>query len=100
MIVINADTPLDFAQLFVHTQVDLRLDMPGIRGRLAPAGMLWVSWPKKASGVATDLHENIIREIGFANRLVDVKVAAVDETCSGLKFVIRLKERAPGPNRP
>ena len=52
-----------------------------------------VSWPKKASGVATDLNENILREIGLALGLVDVKVCAVDETWSGLKFVYRLKDR-------
>jgi len=60
---------------------------------LAPAGMLWISWPKKASGVATDLTEDVIRAIGLAHGLVDVKVAAVDEVWSGLKFVRRVKDR-------
>ncbi len=60
---------------------------------LAPAGMLWISWPKKASGVATDLTEDVIRLIGLAHGLVDVKVAAVDEVWSGLKFVRRVKDR-------
>ncbi len=60
---------------------------------LAPAGALWVSWPKGSSGVATDLTENVVREIGLARRLVDVKVCAVDATWSGLKFVRRAKDR-------
>src|SRR5207245_10896990 len=62
------------------------------RGR-APAGMLWISWPKQASGVATDLTEDVIRTIGLAHGLVDVKVAAVDEVWSGLKFVRRVQDR-------
>jgi hypothetical protein len=55
--------------------------------------MFWVSWPKKASGVQTDLNENIVRDIGLQTGLVDVKVCAVDEVWSGLKFVFRLKDR-------
>ena len=60
---------------------------------LSPSGMLWVSWPKGSSRVPTDLTENVVREIGLRNGLVDVKVCAVDETWSGLKFVFRLKDR-------
>ena len=60
---------------------------------LSSAGMLWVSWPKKSSGVATDVDENIVREIGLDAGLVDVKVCAVTEVWSGLKFVRRLKDR-------
>jgi hypothetical protein len=56
--------------------------------------MLWISWPKKSSGVETDLNENIVRDIGLAAGLVDVKVCAVDEIWSGLKFVYRLRDRA------
>ncbi|MBC7853819.1 MAG: DUF3052 family protein, partial [Pirellulaceae bacterium] len=62
-------------------------------GRLKPTGGLWVCWPKKASGVKTDLTEDIVREVGLAAGLVDNKVCAVDETWSGLRFVIRLAER-------
>lgn len=58
--------------------------------------MLWVSWPKKSSGVATDLTENEVRRIGLADGLVDVKVCAVSEVWSGLKFVIRVKDRRKG----
>jgi len=61
--------------------------------RLTTAGALWIAWPKKASGVSTDLNENAVREVGLAEGLVDVKVIAIDETWSGLKFVRRLRDR-------
>jgi hypothetical protein len=60
-----------------------------------PAGGLWIAWPKKTSFVATDLTENVIRDVGLANGLVDNKVCAVDDTWSGLRFVYRLKDRVP-----
>jgi len=87
------DGPLDFAMLFVKTQAELKQQFSKIAKKLAPAGMLWVSWPKKTSGVATDLSENDIRRIGLDAGLVDVKVCAVNEVWSGLKFVIRVKDR-------
>jgi len=61
--------------------------------RIPPDGALWISWPKRSSGVATDLTENVVRDVGLAAGLVDVKVAAVDATWSGLKFVYRLADR-------
>lgn len=84
---------LDYAHLFVTSFSKLKRDFSPLMKRLAPAGMLWVSWPKKSSGVATDLSENLIRDHGLAEGLVDVKVCAIDETWSGLKFVRRLKDR-------
>lgn len=84
---------LDFALVFVKTQSDLKKQFSRVAKLLAPAGMLWVSWPKKTSGVASDLDENLVRNIGLAAGLVDVKVCAVDEVWSGLKFVIRVKDR-------
>ncbi|HVM43622.1 MAG TPA: DUF3052 family protein, partial [Gemmatimonadales bacterium] len=60
---------------------------------LAPNGMLWVSWPKKASGVPTDVTENDVRDVALAGGLVDVKVCAVDDTWSGLKLVRRVRDR-------
>jgi hypothetical protein len=86
--------PLDFAMIFVKSAADLKQKFADVSKRLAPAGMLWVSWPKKASGVATDLDENEVRRIGLQAGLVDVKVCAVNDVWSGLKFVIRLKDRA------
>jgi hypothetical protein len=85
--------PLDLAMFFAKSGSELKKEFPRIAKALAPAGMLWVSWPKKSSGVATDLDENIIREIGLAAGLVDVKVCAVTEVWSGLKFVRRVKDR-------
>jgi hypothetical protein len=84
---------LDFAMLFVKSQSDLRKRFGRLRDRLESNGMLWVAWPKKTSGVETDLTEGIVREFGLESGLVDVKVCAVDDTWSGLKFVRRLKDR-------
>ena len=90
---------LDFVHVFVKSRAELEKQFAAMAARLQPAGMLWISWPKKASGVPTDLNENIVREIGLAAGLVDVKVCAVDETCSGLKFVIPLRDRAQAAAR-
>jgi hypothetical protein len=87
--------PLDFAHLFVTHRADLDAAFPALKAALASSGMIWISWPKKANATKlhTDLDENLIREIGLALGMVDVKVAAVDETWSALKFVYRLKDR-------
>ena len=85
--------PVDFAMIFVKTAGELKKRFRSHATRLAPAGMLWISWPKKASGVATDLNENEVRKIGLEAGLVDVKVCALNEVWSGLKFVIRVKDR-------
>jgi hypothetical protein len=85
--------PLDFAQVFVKSEKELKAKFSEYAKRLEPAGMLWVSWPKKSSGVTTDLSEGIVRAIGLAAGLVDVKICAVDEVWSGLKFVFRLRDR-------
>jgi hypothetical protein len=85
--------PLDFVLLFVQSQAALEKQFSQYARKLTPAGMLWVSWPKKTSGVQSDLNENIVRDIGLAKGMVDIKVCAVDEVWSGLKFVFRLKDR-------
>jgi hypothetical protein len=92
-IVRTGKTPLDFAMVFTKSKSVLAKEFERISKRLAPAGMLWVGWPKKSSGVPTDVDENIVRTIGLAAGLVDVKVCAVTEVWSGLKFVRRLKDR-------
>lgn len=89
----DSQSPIDFIHLFTKSKAALAGQFKALTKRLAPAGMLWVSWPKKSSGVETDLNENIVREIGLASGLVDVKVCAVTEVWSGLKFVRRLKDR-------
>jgi len=88
----SAAGALDFVQFFTQKR-ELERRFAALARALAPAGMLWISWPKKASGVATDLTEDVIRVIGLAHGLVDVKVAAVDDVWSGLKFVRRVKDR-------
>ena len=84
---------LDLIILFVTSQEALHAAFPQYAQNIKPNGILWVSWPKKASGVQTDLSENLIRDFGLATGLVDVKVCAVDEVWSGLKFVFRLQDR-------
>ena len=78
---------------FTERLVELRKDFPRLAAALVSDGMLWISWPKKASGRPTDLTEEIVRKVGLECGLVDVKVCAIDETWSGLKFVIRVKDR-------
>jgi len=84
---------LDFIFLFAKNRAVLEGELTNAARALAPAGMLWVAWPKKSSGVATNLVENIVREIGLAAGLVDIKVCAVTDIWSGLKFVIPVKNR-------
>lgn len=84
---------LDFVHFFIDGRSALVKEMPRLRDSLKTNGTLWISWPKKSSGVRTDLDENIVRDIGLKAGLVDVKVCAVDDTWSGLKFVFRLKDR-------
>jgi hypothetical protein len=91
--VVTRGNSLDFAMLFSKSRAELRPEFARIMNALAPAGMLWVSWPKKSSGVATDLDENSVRDIGLDAGLVDVKVCAVTDVWSGLKFVRRVKDR-------
>lgn len=84
---------MDFLHFFGKSRRELEQRFPALKSCLAPNGMLWISWPKGSSGVATDLNDGVVREIGLRNGLVDVKVCAVDETWSGLKFVYRVKDR-------
>lgn len=85
--------PYDVVLLFCADIATLEGQFVSAAGRHAAAGMIWVCWPKKASGVATDLTENHVREYGLANGRVDVKIVAFDATWSGLKFVTRLRDR-------
>lgn len=77
-----------------HTErADLARRMPKLRETMEPAAGLWIAWPKRASKVPTDLTEDVVRELALANTLVDNKVAALDEKWSGLRLVIRLRDR-------
>jgi hypothetical protein len=88
---------IDLSMFFTKSLAELAREFPRLSKLLAPAGMLWVSWPKKASGIPTDLTENDVRDIGLDAGLVDVKVCAVTEVWSGLKFVRRVKDRKSKP---
>jgi hypothetical protein len=80
---------VDIVHLFACTRANLERDLRTALDHLAPDGMIWASWPKKASKVVTDLTEDVIRELALPLGLVDVKVCAIDQTWSGLKLVIR-----------
>jgi len=83
----------DLVHLFTKSAADLERQLPRLKAALAKDGMLWISWPKKTAGVATDLTGDVVRRLGLGSGLVDIKVCAVDETWSGLKFVYRRKDR-------
>lgn len=85
---------LDLAMLFVVDRAALARALATLQPKLQPAGMIWVAWPKRASGVQTDITEDVVREVALPRGLVDVKVCAIDEVWSGLKLVIR-KELRP-----
>jgi hypothetical protein len=85
--------PYDVVLLFCPDVRNLVRRFAPLSARLTPAGALWVAWPKRSSGVQTDLTDTVVREHGLASGLVDVKVCAIDATWSGLKFVRRLRDR-------
>ena len=93
IVVTGGNKPLDCVILFAGEAHGLEARMVRWAKRLAPAGMLWVTWPKKASKVVTDVTEAIVRKTGLGVGLVDVKICAVNDIWSGLKFVRRLKDR-------
>ena len=85
---------LDLILFFVTTERTLVRDFAKLAAKLVANGMIWIAWPKKSSGVSTDLSFERVQRIGLDAGLVDVKICAVDETWSGLKFVYRLKDRS------
>ena len=85
---------LDIILLFVLTERALARDFAKLAARLTATGMIWIAWPKKSSGVSTDLSFERVQRIGLDAGLVDVKICAIDETWSGLKFAYRLKDRS------
>ena len=88
------EAPVEFAHVFVTSCAVLDCELRMLLPLLDPAGMIWVSWPKKASKVATDITEDVIRAVAIPLHLVDVKVCAVDDIWSGLKLVIRKEHRS------
>jgi hypothetical protein len=85
--------PLDLILLFTAAEKILVRDFPSLAKKLSANGMIWIAWPKKSSGVPTDLSFDRVQRVGLQGGLVDVKICAIDETWSGLKFVYRLKDR-------
>jgi hypothetical protein len=86
---------VDVAILFAFDVTTVRARFAEMAASLQPAGGLWIAWPKRSSGVVTELDENVVREIGLAEGMVDNKVCAIDATWSGLRFVWRLRDRPP-----
>jgi hypothetical protein len=89
----RARGPLDVIVAFCPRRAELERRLPALRDALEPAGGLWIAWPKRSSGVVSDLTEGIVRELGLRAGLVDNKVCAIDEVWSGLRFVYRLRDR-------
>lgn len=92
--------PLEAVHVFVTKRAELARRLEHLRKSLSPDGFVWVSWPKKAAKVPTDITEDVIREVALPLGFVDIKVCAVSEIWSGLKLVIRVSERAKGERRP
>jgi hypothetical protein len=90
----RARGPLDVIVFFTRRRAELERRLPTLRRAMDPAAGLWIAWPKRSSGVETDMTEDVVRELGLANRLVDNKVCAIDETWAGLRLVIRLADRS------
>jgi hypothetical protein len=91
----TARGPLDVIVAFFDSVVALQRRLPVLRDALDPAGGLWIAWPKRSSGIETDLGDGVVRELGLDAGLVDNKVCAIDEVWSGLRFVYRLADRPP-----
>jgi hypothetical protein len=89
----RAGKGLAFAHVFAKSAEKLAKQLASLRKTIAQAGVVWISWPKKASGVPTDITEDRIRDIALPMGFVDIKVCAVDDTWSGLKLMIRKSER-------
>jgi hypothetical protein len=94
----SLESGIEMGHLFVTSRDDLAETLRKVRAVLVPGGIVWVSWPKKASGVATDVGEDEVRAAAFPLGMVDIKVCAVDETWSGLKLTIRKSERTKMPD--
>lgn len=91
---IEPNSALDVVVLFAQSASVFEVEFEKLQRKICPEGAIWVAWPKKASGIQTDLNENAIRNHALRSIFVDVKVCAIDETWSGLKLVIRKEHRA------
>jgi hypothetical protein len=89
----------DVILFFVRDLVALETGLHPMIGKMAPTTALWICWPKKTSPLAADVHEGHVRGMGLAAGIVDIKICALDENWSGLKFVFRLKDRPAGARK-
>jgi hypothetical protein len=87
------ESNMEFVHLFTASASRLNMKLKSYRKKIAPAGVIWVSWPKKSSGVETDITEDVIRDVALPLGLVDIKVCAIDQVWSGLKLMIRKEQR-------
>ncbi len=92
-IVPSPKDPMDFIHYFAQDRGEYEKKLPSLKKAITQNGMIWVSWPKAVSGMPTDLKEKVVRDFALKTGLVDIKVCAVDETWSGLKLVIPVKDR-------
>ena len=92
----RAKGPFDVVVAFFDSEAAFKKQLPKLHAVLEPSGGLWIAWPKRASGVATDMTEHAVRKQGLARGLVDNKVCAIDATWSGLRLVVRLENRPRG----
>ena len=92
----RAKGPFDVVVAFFDSEAAFKKQLPKLHAALAPSGGLWIAWPKRASGVTTDMTEHTVRKYGLPRGLVDNKVCAIDATWSGLRLVVRLENRPPG----
>lgn len=90
---INLEDKKDLIHFFTDSAIELHDNIKNLREEIKSNGIIWVSWPKKASKIMTDINEDYIRNLALKNGLVDVKVCAVDDKWSALKLVIPLKDR-------
>jgi hypothetical protein len=92
----RAKGPFDVLVAFFDSEASFKKQLPKLHALLSPSGGLWIAWPKRASGVATDMTEHAVRKYGLPRGLVDNKVCAIDATWSGLRLVVRLENRPRG----
>ncbi len=95
VVLTRLQSSLDLILFFAASNAELMKNFARLAARLIPNGMLWVAWPKKSSGVKTDLSFEVVQRVGLEAGLVDTKVCAVSDAWSGLRFVTRLKDRPP-----
>jgi hypothetical protein len=91
--VIRLEVNIGWLQAFYNDTEELKIELPSLKSKLANTGQLWITWPKRSSGISSNLTDNVVRQIGLDSGLVDVKIAAIDIKWSALKFVYRLSDR-------